>query len=288
MVLLLVMCRGEAPGQFFSNPSFEGPPGISLPPPSWQSFDPHSTPDTDPVACDRFLASDGETYLTLVTRGEGDDPGTFETITTILLNSLEPGKYYRLSVDLASREEVGHFTWEEGFLSYQAPVFLRIYASPGNQDKGELLAESDVITDRDWTHHEFFLIPNFTCSTLSLEVAPANGSPGWGNLALDRLEMEEIDELPLDMGELVIPNVFTPNGDGFNDVLVISGLRSGSSLIIYDRTGNEVFISDHYEQDWDGRNKEGRDVPPGTYWYILSPSNTEEVFKGFIYLKREQ
>jgi gliding motility-associated-like protein len=288
MMLLLGFVPGNGFGQFFTNPSFEGTPGISIPPPSWQAFDENSTPDTDPVACYNFQASDGETYLTLVTRGEGHEfPGTSENITTTFLQPVEQGKYYSLSVDLASRDDVGHFTWTEGFSAYTAPVILRIYGSEGKPDKGELLAESAEITLQEWSSFSFILIPQETATWLILEVIPAQGTYAWGNLLLDHLEMEELDELPLDLGELIIPNVFTPNGDGINDELVIRGLRSESSLLVYDRTSKEVFSSSNYEQNWDGKDKSGEDLPADTYWYILLPSHLPDVYKGFIYLKRE-
>jgi gliding motility-associated-like protein len=289
IVLILGLSGGEVPGQYFINPSFEGIPGISIPPPAWEPFDPSATPDTEPLPCDHYPASDGDTYLTLVTRGAGTGSGAAgESVVTSLLLPLEQGKYYRLSVDLASRDDLGHFTWEEGYMAYTVPVILRIHASAGGSVKGELLAESEAITHHVWENHSFILIPESVSASLVMEVATAGGSPGWGNLLLDRLEMEEIAELPLDMGELIIPNVFTPNGDGVNDELVIRGLRRGSSLLIYDRTGKEVFASTDYENNWDGKDGYGKDLPPGTYWYVLFPSHLADVFKGSLYLKREE
>jgi len=59
-------------GQYLSNPSFEGPPGPSSPPPHWHPCNEFSTPDTQPGAWEITApASDGETYMGMVTRGEG-------------------------------------------------------------------------------------------------------------------------------------------------------------------------------------------------------------------------
>jgi len=285
---MLGLFQGETLGQFFINSSFEGTPGISQSPDSWQGYDIHSTPDTGPVPCDHYPASDGESYLILITRGEEHpQPGTSENVTTKMIQSLEPGKYYRLSIDLASRDDVGHFSWNKGFLAYTAPVNLRIFGSQGSAHRGELLEESQEISQQAWNNYSFYLIPHDTYPSLIFEVVPVQGTMVWGNLLLDHLRMEEIDELPLDVGDLIIPNVFTPNGDGFNDLLVIKGLRKGSALYVYDRTGKEVFYSTDYTHDWDGRDKKGEELPPGTYWYVLVPSHLNEVFKGFIYLKRE-
>ena len=288
MVILLWIVCGKMHGQFLKNPSFEGPPGISLAPPSWEAYDVYSTPDTDPISCDQHAASEGETYLTLVTRGEEHvTPGSSENISTGLLIPLEPGKFYRLSMDLASRENFGHFTWETGYIEYNTPVFLRIYGADVSNQKGELLSESGTINHPDWERYDFYLVPLNEYHGLVLDVEREGGPPGWGNLVIDDLELTEVDDVPLDAGPLEIPNVFTPNGDGINDELVIKGLREGSTLMVYDRTGREVFSSNDYKQDWGGTGKSGDPLDQDTYWYVLLPSHLDEVFKGFIYLKRE-
>ncbi|MFO7721823.1 MAG: gliding motility-associated C-terminal domain-containing protein [Bacteroidales bacterium] len=74
--------------------------------------------------------------------------------------------------------------------------------------------------------------------------------------------------------KLSIPNVFTPNGDGINDLLLIKGLEqySGSRLVITDRNGKVVFESNDYRNDWDGSNQ-----PNGTYFYLLLPGGAEDL-----------
>jgi gliding motility-associated-like protein len=85
---------------------------------------------------------------------------------------------------------------------------------------------------------------------------------------------------------LNIPNAFTPNGDGMNDVFYIRGLPEYSRLIVFERSGKEVFQSDNYQNDWDGKNLNGVILESGTYWYVLTISGFPEDFKGYIFLKR--
>jgi len=86
--------------------------------------------------------------------------------------------------------------------------------------------------------------------------------------------------------DMVIPNIFTPNGDGKNDVFKIAGLVSypGSQLIIFNRWGNEVYNADNYLNDWNGSG-----LAEGTYYYVLNRrERTGDIttFKGWVFLKR--
>lgn len=70
-------------------------------------------------------------------------------------------------------------------------------------------------------------------------------------------------------GGIIIPNIFTPNGDGFNDNwFVITGTLSEYGLHIFNRWGELVFDSADQTEMWDGKFK-GKDCSDGTYYYIL-------------------
>jgi gliding motility-associated-like protein len=75
---------------------------------------------------------------------------------------------------------------------------------------------------------------------------------------------------------LFLPNVFTPNGDGINDIFGPiynpSGVRSGV-FIVYDRWGAEVYRTGDLTQGWKGL-KDGKPVPEGVYVYFLSATFT--------------
>lgn len=60
---------------------------------------------------------------------------------------------------------------------------------------------------------------------------------------------------------LEIPNAFTPNGDGINDVFM-----RGYELIILNRWGQELYKG---TEGWDGKYKSQK-VEPGTYYYLLT------------------
>jgi gliding motility-associated-like protein len=68
-----------------------------------------------------------------------------------------------------------------------------------------------------------------------------------------------------------IPNVFTPNGDGTNDVFMItnSGMKS-LHCTIYDRWGVLIYEWDSTTGYWDGKNKNGNEVVDGVYYWTLN------------------
>lgn len=81
--------------------------------------------------------------------------------------------------------------------------------------------------------------------------------------------------------ELKVPNVFSPNSDGKNDLFFIEGLYgSGNTLKIYNRWGILIYQSDDYKNNWNGENH-----PDGTYYFILKPIDKEEV-KGTVNIMR--
>jgi len=80
-----------------------------------------------------------------------------------------------------------------------------------------------------------------------------------------------------------IPNTFTPNGDGINDVWRIDYLDSypGSRVQVFSRTGQLIFESYGYPQPWDGTIK-GKPLPVDTYYYIIEPNNGRDPIKGYV------
>ncbi len=83
--------------------------------------------------------------------------------------------------------------------------------------------------------------------------------------------------------EISIPNTFSPNGDGVNDVWNIAGLISypEARIKVFNRFGSPVYSSQGYSEPWDGRFK-GQYLPQSVYYYMIDLNNGEKLISGNI------
>ncbi|RYE23014.1 MAG: gliding motility-associated C-terminal domain-containing protein, partial [Sphingobacteriales bacterium] len=67
---------------------------------------------------------------------------------------------------------------------------------------------------------------------------------------------------------IFIPNAFTPNGDGNNDIVLVYGSVSSINFYVYDQWGELIFRSNNQAKGWDGTYK-GKLMPVGVYVYYM-------------------
>ncbi len=87
-----------------------------------------------------------------------------------------------------------------------------------------------------------------------------------------------------------IPNVFTPNGDGANELFHIktSGVKSAEGYI-YNRWGQILYSWDVLNISWDGKASNGENCPDGTYYYlikVIDKKDKEHLAPGFVLIAR--
>lgn len=111
-----------------------------------------------------------------------------------------------------------------------------------------------------------------------------DGNPGNNNIP---------SPIQIELLDLFIPQGFSPNDDGINDVFEIKGLNGRElNITVYNRWGNKVFEKEGYSNNWDGRtNVSGLKIgnnklPQGTYYYVVQfVSGNKETYSGFIVLQ---
>lgn len=93
------------------------------------------------------------------------------------------------------------------------------------------------------------------------------------------LSIEQLLECP-------IPNIFTPNNDGVNDLFEIPCVSEQQTVYfaVYNRWGDEVYKSDNYLNQWDGKHA-GAALPDGTYFYMLQWPNGVNI-QGSVEIRR--
>jgi len=86
---------------------------------------------------------------------------------------------------------------------------------------------------------------------------------------------------------LIIPNTFTPNGDGINDTWNIKNLDlfPNCNVSVYTRYGQKVYASIGYSIPWNGQYN-GSPLPSGTFYYIIDLNNGAKALSGFVVILR--
>lgn len=89
----------------------------------------------------------------------------------------------------------------------------------------------------------------------------------------------------------ILPNAFTPNGDGLNDVFGINNFQYERLLVfnVYDRMGAQVFSTNNKNVAWDGTYQNGKEAPTAVYYYYIEythEDSSREVIKGDVTLLR--
>lgn len=94
------------------------------------------------------------------------------------------------------------------------------------------------------------------------------------------------DTLTVTVLGIEIPTGFSPNGDGTNDHFEILGLENypGSTMIVFNRWGNEVYRNEDYQNDWDGFGPKNNPLPADTYFVVIEIDDTE--YSGYAILRR--
>jgi gliding motility-associated-like protein len=150
-----------------------------------------------------------------------------------------------------------------------APVLLRIVQNPkqgtASFDGQDLLNYQPFPTanGRDTAIYE-------VCYTLCSSVCDT------ALLIFKNQKSESPCIIPVDTSN-ILTNGLTPNNDGKNDKLFLRVVsveecavnQEESEIVIYNRWGDVVFEASPYKNDWGGAHKDGGELPPGVYYFVL-------------------
>ncbi len=84
-----------------------------------------------------------------------------------------------------------------------------------------------------------------------------------------------------------LPQGLSPNGDGFNDCLILDHLEDEEDIEkidVFNRYGTKIYELNDYVDQWCGDNQEGEIMPVGTYFYIIYFNSPKDPITSWIYL----
>ena len=84
-----------------------------------------------------------------------------------------------------------------------------------------------------------------------------------------------------------LPQGLSPNGDGFNDCLILDHLEDREDIDkieVFNRYGTKIYELNEYIDQWCGSDQDGKVVPVGTYFYIIYFNSSKEPITSWIYV----
>jgi gliding motility-associated-like protein len=262
-----------------------------------------------PIAVDDGAATDVDTPVTITVLANDSDPnGDPITVTnatagngTVVING-DGTITYTPASGFCGTDTILYTICDPGPLCDQAIVVVTVTCPPVNDPP---IAENDSTGTDQGTPVVIDVLDNDSDGSViinndgTITYTPVAGFCGTDTISYSICDPEPLCDQAIVLVEveciepLMIPNGFSPNGDGIADTWVIQGLQNypDASVLIFNRWGNQVYSADPYMNDWNGVSTNaltiGEVLPAGTYWYLVDLGvDGEEVRSGYIYLNK--
>lgn len=229
----------------------------------------------------------------------GTVPNFREYAQVQLAAPLKPGVQYRFSMYVSLADDCMHALNELGVKFFTAYVNDTSACNDLNGAAPDIALRSPqgaLVQKNGWTYVEgfytaaggenFLAIGNYFTDVQTGHVNTGSGTRNDSYYYIDDTELDSVG-----FTDLFMPNVFTPDGDGINDVLAAPSLDQPQTyeLKIFDRWGRLVNSSGENPPAWNGTDRSGKPVNDGVYYYLLTLTETNgHPFqkKGFVELVR--
>ncbi|MBA3649870.1 MAG: PKD domain-containing protein [Chitinophagales bacterium] len=183
------------------------------------------------------------------------NPTTSPPVTTTFTVTVSDGVCYTDTFNINVQTE------EIPFISAGADVTIssgESYSVPASASQGTY----------QWSPPE-----GLSCTDCLNPVASPEQTTTYTVTVSDSIGCKTSDDITVVIGcenAVFVPNAFTPNGNGKNDILYVraAGLSKLHFFRVYSRWGKIIFESDDIEKGWDG-NLNGKPMPPGVFLYTL-------------------
>jgi len=238
-----------------------------------------------------FKAFSGNNYAGIILY-DGDNKDFREYLSIKLINKLEINKKYTVRLKVAAAKQSYFYTDELG-LAFNADSLLSkdwntISIVPQlKSDKYKAINDTANWKSLEWEYisngtEKFLTIGNFRNDiNTNLQTSGIKSMIRLAYIYLDDFKITpfiaatdsaKVEKIAPEKNQIkngttkkvVVPNVITPNNDGFNDIFTIENLPLYAQLIVRNKKGNVVYSSLNYKNNWNGD-----DLPNGNYQYEL-------------------
>lgn len=227
------------------------------------------------------------TYEFSVDPSEGTIVSTTATSATVIWNDVDFGTVHVIeTIDnqngyVSCPSLVGDFLVD--ILSLPHAIFGTLYEYPNpnpngtyNYNNPDDVFVNDLISFLDSSTNTVSWFWDFNDGANSVNQSPYHtyGDIGTYNVMMVATSPDgclDTAYKPINVVEgLIVPNVFTPNGDGFNDVFKIRNSNVGEfTFRVFNRWGTQIYETTAPEISWDGKTTAGSAAQAGTYFYTL-------------------
>lgn len=201
--------------------------------------------------------------------------------TSDILTNLEAGTYSYTVTDESACEIIGEAIIEGPLTDIVVEAAALSPESCSDTNDGRI--ELNVIGGTEpfsavWSNQATGLtVTDLEKGIYSVEITDANGCQASGSFEILNY-CEDADDILYD--------VFSPNGDGMNDVWIIPGIENfpNNKVVIHNRWGNIVWEINGYMNvagsAFEGKSSDGKDLPTGAYYYVLEMNDQHSILLG--------
>lgn len=206
-----------------------------------------------------------------------------QTATAVIFDSLKKGEYDLVITDLDNCNKTATKVIIEEPADFQMAVSLDLTLRKG--DTVQLESSGIGVVTYKWqptTGLNFSSVANPKASPTETTTYEVTGFSANGCIRTAKVKITVIDEKAVQPA-----GVISPNGDGINDTWTIPNIDkfSDAKIEIYNRWGQRLLVFENYKNTWDG-TYQGRPLPLGTYYYILTLPKENKVLSGDINILR--
>ncbi len=225
------------------------------------------------IICDTFLCKK-DTNAIKAYGGESYLWSTQDTSSTIYTSPNVTKKYY------VSVYNTCGYTKDSVTINVQ-----HLPVAKAGSDKTLMPGQKTTLSASGGSNYLWSPITHLSCYNCKTpEAFPVNTTTYYVTVT-DEYGCSNIDSIIVNISPIIIPNAFSPNGDGVNDTWTIKNIENfpDNKIEIFNRWGKRCYYKKNYTNDWRGTFN-NNPLPDGVYYYIVKIEN--KTFKGSVNIIR--